>query len=576
MKRIGGKRRVNLVFFSPDTAAALTLPQEYTQGTVWQDICEATDSFRQAADSFRHAAERGEEAASEVEEKPEILLVNCLNFYRRCPLWKKEPERLLLEQLSELRQAAGQAKIKLLLPTEKNRDPELLIELMGQGFYDFWFTDFLDEVSLARILTESRSFRELEAYLATLPLPEQAEKDTESWLNRGRRWLTEMEGRIRLKGVVKPQGKAWRIKGASCHKTGFDGKTPPLEGAESSREDTKGASQVEAAPAFNQELTPTGRKTGKEGFFKAEGQRKNFLRFFLSGKQENGISSEERENGIVSEERESGIASEEKAFAGLAFSDGFRPAATVLFYSEDDSLLIYAAAILSAFELSRRGIPVLVLELPGSGSRLATALGLRHPRRNLHRLLKDFASGKEIDFADYCFNGPVYAQDPQSFDPPQPAAAYPGSLWFLPDDHTPPQETDRCWERFFSAWLQWALLEKAFPCIFCIGFGPGTFSPEGIKPPGWRLVFAAQPWPGSFNRMIGLHRRWQENGLFLLGEEGKESADRELAGKDLHWLTVPKAVIEEFIRLTAFRRKPGRCSATTAELAAELYRFFTG
>ena len=70
-----------------------------------------------------------------------------------------------------------------MLPTEKNQDAGLVVELVGQGFYDFWFADTLDEAGLARILGERRGFRELDAYLSSLPRPEILSRQEEKgWL----------------------------------------------------------------------------------------------------------------------------------------------------------------------------------------------------------------------------------------------------------------------------------------------------------------------------------------------------------------------------------------------------------
>ena len=211
-----------------------------------------------------------------------------------------------------------------MLPPEKNRDQELLIQLMGQGFYDFWFTDSLNESSLGLVLEERRSFRELEAYLETLPLPEAA-PPAKSWREQTQRWLTEAEKRLRLKGLGKG-GASFKRKTGRIY-------CLPLKHLLSKR---------------------------KIGLF--------FLFLLRKGK---------RKRPAV---RKLWMA-----------KDG---SSSAFFYSRDDSLLIYTAALLTALQLAEEGAPVLLLELPGSGSRLATALGLRHPRRNLRCFLEEFSESR--------------------------------------------------------------------------------------------------------------------------------------------------------------------------------------
>ena len=487
---------IHLVFFGKTT---LPLPPGWQIGQSYADLVQAAVSLT--------GKEAGREPGAGVDGgEKEVYLINALNFYRTCPLWKKEPEKLLLRQLCQLRQAVreaeGEGEYKILLPPEKNRDQELLIQLMGQGFYDFWFTDSLNESSLGLVLEERRSFRELEAYLETLPLPEAA-PPAKSWREQTQRWLTEAEKRLRLKGLGKG-------------------------GASFKKED-----RPDLLPSFEAPLVKKEDRT-VFSFFASEGKKK------------------------------------ETAVRKLWMAkDG---SSSAFFYSRDDSLLIYAAALLTALQLAEEGAPVLLLELPGSGSRLATALGLRHPRRNLRCFLEEFSEKQEPDFDAYAFTGPELAKDPQSFDPPEAARRYPSCLTILPDDHTP-AGIRPLWESFLAAWLQWALVERNFAFLFFVGFGEEAWQNIGGRPPGRQTILAVQPWPDSLNYAVREQTRLGERGLVLLEEKGTAAAKRELREGETRWLTVESGAVEDFIALISFQSRPGSYSEASCRLVREIAEF---
>lgn len=563
------RKKVNLVYFSPETAAALRWPAEYAPGAAFAD-------FRQAA--AEPAADPVDEALAgqgkgSLAGAGELWLVNCLNFYRRLPLWKREPEKLLLKGLTELREAAGAAEIKLLLPTEKNQDAGLVVELVGQGFYDFWFADTLDEAGLARILGERRGFRELDAYLSSLPRPEILSRQEEKgWLREGQRWLAGWSERLSLKeaalGGSTPVDR--REEETASNEALLDREAS--RAAESQSPAREGAARADPDSAEAPAVLAAARTEAREGArlldFRRTREKERGTFSGLSGGLGRVFGRQSSIRRSLKQQRESGPFGESEGRVLPVESPG-RLGTTALFYGEDDSMLVYASALLTAFQLSERGAPVLVVELPGSGSRLGSALGLRHPGRNLRCLLERLSRGGQVELDRCCFTGPDYARDEASFDLASPAASYPECLWFLPDDCTPAEASGACWERFCAELLTWALLEKGFPYIFYVGFGPTALQIAGAKPPGRFVCFAAQPWPASFQRYFQLRKLWSGGSVFLYGEEGKEAVARELKEKKTS-LIVPRAAIDEFVRLSFFERKKGGFCREAEDLAAGL------
>lgn len=150
---------VHLVFSRRITELEAEIKGEY-QVSGWTDCLSETIKWAQAQQGSK---------------PPDVFLINGLDHYRQHWKHKQKPSEILIELLTSLKQCQPDSRIKILLPEENSVDQELLIGLMQEAIYDFWFKDSISTEGLREILSMNRSFEELEQYLNTLPVPQISE-----------------------------------------------------------------------------------------------------------------------------------------------------------------------------------------------------------------------------------------------------------------------------------------------------------------------------------------------------------------------------------------------------------------
>jgi len=417
---------------------------------------------------------------------------------------QSEPDADLLHQLTILRKTARGLGIRMLIPEERNADQNLLIDLMSCGFYDFWFLTALNAALIDEIIRTKRDFRAMEAYLAVLPAPAVAVQPALGLHNRIAKLLhvpTDLEKTI---GKWLDAGqKRWDILGEASVKAKRIGRS--------------------SIKARKEEPVLCDQAADK------------------CAPQTDALSISTSQTGALS--------------AGTLSTGALSTGDTALFFSEEDCLLPYALAVLSARHLASGGAKTLLVELPGSGSRLAVTLGLRHPGRNLHSALRDYAAGGQGDWRGYCFNGPELYHDHGAIDHAAYCKRLPQMLYFLPDDHIEEKMYPH-WDGFLVSLIHWALMEERFSNILYVGFG----SPDSLC---WKKglvcshkIIAFPPWPSGFNSVPDLERHWQKgslpafDGSWGMGYIHKEAKSLRLK----NYLIVPGAVKDDFISMVAFER----------------------
>ncbi|MCL1849735.1 MAG: hypothetical protein FWF83_08750, partial [Clostridiales bacterium] len=184
---------IYFVLFQPNSQVFSLLPPYCALGGVFADLQEAIAFFAERKDAGEQVEQTnqpegiGQSGQSEEWGQMEraIAVVNCLDYYRRSTFQNKEQDGPLLQLLGKLREADAALGIRLLMPESKNTDQGLLIDFMSRGFYDFWFLSAVTRGTLKEILETRREFREMEAYLHTLPPSSttQADKGDESKLH---------------------------------------------------------------------------------------------------------------------------------------------------------------------------------------------------------------------------------------------------------------------------------------------------------------------------------------------------------------------------------------------------------
>jgi hypothetical protein len=663
------------------------LPKGYGIEGAFQDIKEATAFFASSPDHEGRKAEKAagtgagiaEESSNEGdgEEKPEsaAVLVNCLDYYRHVPLLQKEPDADLLRMLIGLRDAKEGLGIRLLMPEEKNTNQDLLIDMMSQGFLDFWFVSAISGSLLSEILHTKRNFREMEAYLGTLPppvIPSQegtkgnlfagllkgspyVEKALGKWLGKaadkhmgerlgkapdkhmGERlgkasdkhmgaWLGKAVDKYmgesvqpdklkpsrhavqepiselgfaerpakELGSLLQPAPKVDAGEGVSaCGVSVYDESVYSIPSHDVSAYDAS-AYDVSAydAPAYDEsaydipadDIPVYGTSAYDAPAFDNDDPTEDTCIDLLSQPSKSASQFGSRARAPLATQEAADYAVDFYAAAKVAAGKmnslfgqvltghgakhsgkGAKRAKkgvgadfahdSLLFYSEEDCMLAYALAFLTAGYLASRGGKTLLVELPGSGSRLAVTFGLRHPDKNLPGALRDYAFGERREWQDHCFNGTELYHDPRALDHTDYSKRLPKLLYFLPDSDTEGNLYPH-WDGFLGSLIHWAVMAEQFSYIIYVGFGgmDNLCWKKGLVCSHKIIIFP--PWPNGFNEASALEKNWKKGCLPAFdGAWGMKYIGKEVRNMNLKkHLIIPGSVKEDFIRMAAFER----------------------
>ena len=634
----GGAARIKPLYFIyfPDNSPLFSLiPPQYLPRGVFGDIQEAIAFFsahgdtNEAATSDTTARDRETNDSAKVEDK--VVVVNCLDYYRRLSRLQKEPDAVLLQQLVALQESDATLGIRLLMPEDKNADQNLLIDLMSQGFHDFWFVASLSRSMFHTVLDTRRSFRDMEAYLCTLPPPDVPQGD-EGRDGIAGFLLSSIPGGgflgKCLGGVGGPQVK--KEKGGSRKQAIFPkgdapDKAPDLDRSPKvgSMPDLGRSPEVDRTPDFDRtpetaaqfafpDTQPEDTVNLAMDFSVAaktaiRGVQGLFHREAGSAKQTEAASplysdaaapdaftlpthdtaapfpddattpydaaapydvaapdvvvplshsaaAPGRAGSLSPGARLGGLVRRKQAYGSIP-ATSLPPSATVLFHSEEDCVLSYALASMTAALFASSGGKTLLVELPGSGSRLAETLGLRHPERNLHGALRHYASGETGSWRQYCFNGPELCQDPCAIDRANHSKHLPRELYFLPDNHTEAGLFPH-WGGFLASLIHWAIMEEQFSYIVYIGFGDTGSRCWGKGLVCGHKVIVLSPWPAGFNAAPQLESVWRKGYLPAFdGGCGRGYIDREMKTMQRKaYFVIPRAVREDFLQMAALER----------------------
>lgn len=593
---------MDFIFFSSDSPLLSLLPAQYTAAGIFRDFQEA----------IAHYSKRKPEESSAQNTGQRILIVNGLNYYRNVSLLQREPEALLMQSLIKVRTVAGDAGIKLLMPEEKSTGQNLLIDLMSQGFYDFWFLSGMDSRLLGEVLSTARSFRQLEAYLDTLPPPAIPEPE------EGRRlWQIRLKDGSRLL-------KAWlekRIDITREEKLRLWRKPAPVAVVTPV---VVGASVLAPAPASALALTPTPALTPTSALTPAPASMPGPAGFPdpvpVTVRAPDSISALMSDSvpalaatpslaagpspplppspsgpvplpapapGLVPAQAPVVFPSPAAATVKLTpepllkatspkqwltyknfklpikskkqqTPEVPRSGSTALFFSEEDCLLTYALAFLMAAHLASSGSKTLLVELPGGDSRLEKALGLYQPEKSLREALQDFASGTRGPWQNYCFHGdrPDYAL-----------------LDILPQGQIE-KKLYPFWDGFFASLVHWAIMEEQYTYVFYLGFGDRTSLCWKDSLVCRRKIIAFSPWTPSFNEAPYLQGKWQSRCLPVFdGSWGQERIKKQMKNLDLEqYVIIPPSIKKDFISLTALKGKNEGVSGESCQCLSDLWQ----
>lgn len=473
--------------------------------------------------------------ASSQENVPDAILINGFDHYRQNWKPKQKPNKILMNQLKELKLSLPTSRLKILLPEEKNLDQDLLIDLMQEGFYDFWFLEVLTSKRLKEILFSNREFEDLEQYLATLPVPDIG-ATIEAAVDRQAQGFGSL-----IQNLIKldPQ----KIKADIMDKL-----WPPME----------------ASPFIETSLDQA--DDVKCTTFQPSAAIKNKVNLSKNQEDKPYQASEDEQVNLLEEPLQ--VADRSPAIcSGTAF-----------FWSDDDGLLPYAVSFLLAYYLAKAGFKTALMEVPGLKPRLGAALGIRHPIWNLRSALRQFAAGQETFYQQCIFNSSLFLHSHLAYDQNSFIKKFPEQLYFLPDaseeDGTKEAMLYPHWEKFLISWIQWAMYSQKFQFIFYCGYGTSNFQETVLKQMSYYKIIALHPWANGFNQAQQMSARWPEQTIFLWSRDAPNYNKEVKAISGTRSFLIPDAVYQDYLGISAFRQSPDHLQPETVGFLTGLAQLF--
>lgn len=144
----------------------------------------------------------------------------------------------------------------------------------------------------------------------------------------------------------------------------------------------------------------------------------------------------------------------------------------VAFFSEDDSILNYGLAILTALELAEYGLKVALVETICSIPCLASILSVDHPYFNTRHAVTMYAQQNNEFIKNCFFNKEIYLNDENTPSRNSCIEKYPAGLYLLPDgirkDNLNSSELERYWQDFIMELARITIFEKDFSFLIFV------------------------------------------------------------------------------------------------------------
>ncbi|MDX9871860.1 MAG: hypothetical protein RBT41_05540 [Clostridia bacterium] len=231
----------------------------------------------------------------------------------------------------------------------------------------------------------------------------------------------------------------------------------------------------------------------------------------------------------------------------------------IAFSSEDDSLINYALAVLTALELAEHGFKVSLIETVGSIPRLAGMMSVPHPYFNTRHAVAMYAQ-RNNDFLHNCFfNKEIYLADKHSPAPEKYIEEYPPELYFLPDglkkDNLDLAETEKHWPDFIHTLSRITIFEKGHQFLIFICQGHSSFNELILQQIAYLKFITVNMLPGSI--VYGLNVRKEGGGkVHLIGVKHAPYIDRQLAELgEAPLFYAPDCLYNDFLEYVYLKKK---------------------
>lgn len=231
----------------------------------------------------------------------------------------------------------------------------------------------------------------------------------------------------------------------------------------------------------------------------------------------------------------------------------------IAFYSEDDSLLNYGLAVLTAFELAGYGFKVALVETVNTVPRLASILSLVHPYFNTRHAVTMYIQ-KNNDFIKDClFNKDIYLGDQNSPHKNSIIENYPPDLYLLPDGINKESinltEIERNWQEFIIDFTRLTIFEKGFNFLIFICQGNNDINNFVLNNIANLQYITINMLPGSI--AYGINERKKDKGkVHLVGSKNIKYISGQLNEiEEAPFLYAPDSFANDFLEFVYLKKK---------------------
>lgn len=228
----------------------------------------------------------------------------------------------------------------------------------------------------------------------------------------------------------------------------------------------------------------------------------------------------------------------------------------IAFWSEDNTMLNQALAVLTALTLAENGFKTVLVETVSPLPHLATLLSISHPYFNTSHAVSMHAQGNN-DFTKRCFfNTSKYLSD--HYSDVDEALCYPENLYFLPDGKRNDNVSETImlenWSNFVAELVKVIIFEKSFSFIIFNCCGRNKYNDIVWQELAYTKFMTINLLPCSI--AYGLREKETGDNVHLISAGYMKRVVREI--KELNHKTIifpPACLEEDFLNYMYFKKK---------------------
>lgn len=245
----------------------------------------------------------------------------------------------------------------------------------------------------------------------------------------------------------------------------------------------------------------------------------------------------------------------------------------IAFFSEDDSILNYGLATLTALELAEHGFKVSLVETICSIPRLASILSVEHPYFNTRHAITMYAQQNNEFIRNCLFNKDIYLNDENSPYRNSYIENYPLSLYLLPDgirkDNLGSSDLEKYWRDFIMELARITIFENDFSFLIFICQGNNYINSLVMNNVANLKFLTVSMLPGSI--AYGINERKKGKGkVHLVGGKNIGYISNQLNEmEEAPFLYPPDNFSDDFLEFIYLKKK-NRTSCETKEFINQI------